>query len=284
MENKPKRIIILGSGGFISSYVENELNERKINYKAIPSSLLDLTSVNASEVLTQLLLPTDTILFIAAKAPVKNERMFLTNLQICKTVCEAIQKVKIAHLIYLSSDAVYTDSASPLNEYSDTEPSSLHGLMHLTREIMLKSIHHGPLCILRPTLIYGSKDPHNGYGPNKFIRLAKKNKEIELFGKGEELRDHVWVKDVANIIILTIINQTNGVLNIATGKLYSFLDIVEIIKSNFKSKLKIVNLSRTGPLPHNGYRAFDTSNFQKIFPEFKYNNFKDLINKIGDEY
>jgi UDP-glucose 4-epimerase len=284
MENKPKRIIILGSGGFISSYVENELNERKIDYKAIPSTLLDLTNIKSSEALSSLLLPTDTILFIAAKAPVKNERMFLINLKICKTVCEALEKVKVSHVIYISSDAVYSDIASPLNEDSDTEPNSLHGLMHLTREIMLKNIYHGPLCILRPTLIYGSKDPHNGYGPNQFIRLTKKNKEIVLFGNGEELRDHVWVKDVANIIVLTIINQTNGVLNIATGKLYSFLDIAETIIKIFKSKIKILKLTRTGPMPHNGYRAFDISNFQKIFPKFKYNNFKDVINKIGDEY
>ena len=37
---------------------------------------------------------------------------------------------------------------------------------------------------LRPTLIYGNGDTHGGYGPNKFLQL--KNKDIILFGKGEE--------------------------------------------------------------------------------------------------
>ena len=49
--------------------------------------------------------------------------------------------------------------------------------------------------ILRPTLIYGEGDPHNGYGPNKFMRLAKKNEDILLFGKGEELRDHININE-----------------------------------------------------------------------------------------
>ena len=47
------------------------------------------------------------------------------------------------------------------------------------------------LAILRPTLIYGAGDPHNGYGPNRFRRLAATGKPIILFGEGEERRDHV---------------------------------------------------------------------------------------------
>jgi len=38
--------------------------------------------------------------------------------------------------------------------------------MHLTREMILKNKFNKILCILRPTLIYGPGDSHNGYGPN----------------------------------------------------------------------------------------------------------------------
>ena len=37
------------------------------------------------------------------------------------------------------------------------------------------------MCIVRPTLVYGSNDPHDGYGPNKFIRNAQSKKYIKLF-------------------------------------------------------------------------------------------------------
>ena len=57
-----------------------------------------------------------------------------------------------------------------------------------------------PLAFLRPTLIYGANDPHNGYGPNRFRRQAAKGETITLFGEGEEKRDHVPVDDVAALV------------------------------------------------------------------------------------
>ena len=73
--------------------------------------------------------------------------------------------------------------------------------MHIVRENILKNnFSYQKLLILRPTLVYGKNDPHNGYGPNKFNRDSKLNKKILIFGKGEELRDHIDVNDVAKII------------------------------------------------------------------------------------
>ena len=128
--------------------------------------------------------------------------MFNNNLKIIKNVSETLISFKKLHVINISSDAVYSDSKKPLNENSLTYPESLHGLMHLNREILLRQVvDHKYFVTLRPTLIYGSEDPHNGYGPNSFMRLVKSNKNIKLFGEGEELRDHVYVEDVANACI-----------------------------------------------------------------------------------
>ena len=48
-------------------------------------------------------------MFIAAEAPVKNIEMFINNLKICNTVCKSLEKKKVNHLIYISSDAIYAD-------------------------------------------------------------------------------------------------------------------------------------------------------------------------------
>ena len=166
---KINRVVILGSGGFISKLVEKKLQQHQIPYLALSRKKIDLTKNNANKKLEKYLKPKDCLIFIAAKAPVKSEEMLIKNLQMCNTVCSVIKKVLISHLIYISSDAVYSDSLKPLNEKSVTQPNSLHGLMHLSREVMLKNIFKGPLCFIRPTLIYGDKDPHNGYGPNRFF-------------------------------------------------------------------------------------------------------------------
>ena len=93
--------------------------------------------------------------------------------------------------------------------------------VYYTEEIMLNIPSNKFFCIVRPTLIYGDNDPHNSYGPNKFFRSAKKNEDIELFGKGEELRDHVWIEDVAEILYHLIINKSVGKINLATGSVIS---------------------------------------------------------------
>jgi len=126
------------------------------------------------------------------------------------------------------------------------------------------------LTFLRPTLIFGAHDPHNGYGPNKFLRSSHFSNSIDLFGEGEELRDHVYIDDVANLVHQCILFRTSGPLNAVTGKVYSFKEIAEKIIKITNSNTTINNLQRTLPMPHNGYRSFDNSNIFRLFPEFEF--------------
>src|SRR5438445_142247 len=164
----------------------------------------------------------DSVVFVSALAPTRNNAMLIDNLRMAEAVCAALAAQPVAHLVYVSSDAVYSDDANPVTERSCQQPSSLHGVMHLAREIMLRAALKLPLAILRPTLIYGAKDPHNGYGPNRFRRLAAKGEAITLFGEGEEKRDHILVDDVAAPASAVLHHRSKGVLNIATGRSASF--------------------------------------------------------------
>ena len=217
---------------------------------------INLNSNQAFIKLNKILKPQDTIVFIAAVAPVKNLSMLNYNLNMCENVLKSLSTIKkLNHLIYISSDAVYSDSKKKLNEKSQSVPNSLHGFMHLIRESMLNNLDC-PKCFVRPTLVYGENDPHNGYGPNQFIRNAQNNKNITLFGKGEERRDHINVNDVGNIIYEIAKKKVTGVVNAVSGDLVSFYDIAKQVKKIYP-KIKIKNIKRKGPMPHDGYRAFD---------------------------
>ena len=278
---KPERVVLLGSNGFVGSSAYELLLKKGISVLPISREKIDLTQKDAGNNLAELINPRDTLLFVSAKAPVKNNEMLVQNILMAQSVSEAIQKSPVSHLIYISSDAVYSDNSGLLNESSPTEPNSLHGLMHLIRETMLKTAWNGAICILRPTLIYGDGDPHNGYGPNRFKRLIEKGEDISLFGNGEEQRDHVWIKDVAEIIALCVIHRSKGILNIATGKVVSFREIAEKLISSSRSKNKIISNPRVGEMPHNGYRAFDSSSTQNAFPSFRYHSLSDFIELNG---
>lgn len=264
------RVVVVGAGGFVGAAAVNRLITRGIEVIAIARQDINLVSDQAAGQLASILRENDTLVFIAAQAPVKNNAMLVDNLRIASAVCTAITSLQVGHVIYVSSDAVYADSGNPLDEASCAHPTSLHGVMHLAREVMLTEACKVPVCILRPTLIYGANDPHNGYGPNRFRRLAQRGEEIVLFGEGEEQRDHVYIDDVSEIIARCVVHKSEGILNIATGKVKSFLDIAKMVVAMAPNVIAIKNTPRSGPMPHRGYRAFDSRSTTQAFPDFFY--------------
>ena len=172
----------------------------------------------------------------------------------------------------------------PLVEESETNPMSLHGIMHKTRELIIKSQIVDelqiPLFIARPTLIYGLNDPHNGYGPNRFLRQALNNEKISIFGKGEELRDHVSIDDVGRLISEAVCHKSSGILNIASGKTISFRAIAEKIVFLTNPSIEITETPRVGEMPHNGFRPFDIKSTTDYFPNFEYMDISEGLRKL----
>jgi nucleoside-diphosphate-sugar epimerase len=152
--------------------------------------------------------------------------------------------------------------------------------MHLAREAMMRSTLKLPIATLRPTLIYGAKDPHNGYGPNRFRRLAAKGEAITLFGEGEEMRDHVLVEDVAALAVLALRHRSKGALNIATGQSTSFRDVAEAAVALAGSKSEIRGTPRQNPITH---RHFDITESLKAFPEFHYVPLDEGLERVFKE-
>ena len=197
-----------------------------------------------------------------------------------EAVCTAIREVAISHLVYVSSDAVYRDSNEPLTEGSCAEPGSAHGAMHLAREVVLRAEYVGPMAVLRPTLVYGIDDPHNGYGPNRFRRLATAGSKIFLFGEGEERRDHVHVEDVAGLFRRIVQRRSTGVLNAVSGELASFREIAEFTSALFNPVVAVKSTARIGPMPHNGYRPFNAAAIGVAFPDFRITPWREGISAV----
>jgi len=261
---------VIGSGGFVGGAVLARLMHANVPVLPIDRAKVDLLGIDAADTLAGLLRPGDAVVAVAAIAPVKNTRMLADNMRLVATIIAALGKVKVAHVVNISSDAVYADGPLPLTESSPMAPTSLHGAMHLARELAFTAEAGAPLANLRPTLIYGASDPHNGYGPNRFRRLAEAGHDIVLFGAGEERRDHVHVDDVAELIFRVVGHQSSGALNIATGEVHSFLEIANATVSVAGKAVAVRAAPRVGPMPHNGYRPFDNAACRQAFPDFCY--------------
>jgi len=276
---KPSRVVVIGAGGFIAGAIVKALKDAEVLSLGRPQ--LDLLEDKSKKVLIENLKSDDTVVFASAKAPVKNVEMLRENIVMAEHVCAAIKAKPPAHVVYISSDAVYKDSMQPLTEESCAEPASLHGAMHLAREVALRAEYAGPLAIVRPTLVYGIDDPHNGYGPNRFRRLAAEGKEIVLFGEGEERRDHVHVDDVAALVKEVIFRKSAGTVNAVSAEVASFRELAELIAAEFNVKVK--GSPRSGPMPHNGYRPLSNRAALEAFPGFRFKGWREGMKAVNAE-
>jgi UDP-glucose 4-epimerase len=264
---KPPRVVVVGAGGFVGGAIARQLARDGVPVHGLTRKKVDLLADGAAARLAAELHADDSVAFVSALAPARTAALLLQNLRMAEAVGQAVAAQPVAHVVYISSDAVYADDANPVTERSCCQPSTLHGMMHAVRELMLKTEVKAPLAVLRPSLLYGARDPHNGYGPNRFRRLAEKGETITLFGEGEEQRDHILIDDVARLAALVFAHRSRGVLNVATGTSTSFREVAQKVVSLAGGRSEIRSTPRQNPITH---RHFDITGCLKAFPQFGY--------------
>ena len=280
-KKNPKRVLIIGSNSFIAKELIKLLFKKKINYLLFNRQNLNLLDLKSTLKIRKIIKPTDHIIFFSAEAPVKNLQMFMNNIRMVENFNICLKDIKFKQLIYLSSDAVYKDSDKKITEKSCAQPDSLHGLMHISREFILGQLNVSNYCIVRPTLIFGKNDPHNGYGPNSFKKISIETNKLTLFGKGEELRDHIHVDDVAVIIETLLSKCSRGIINAVSGKPVTFNYIANLCSKYINNKLKIKFKKRTIPMPHSGKRIFNNENINRLYPKYKFKSIADYYKELN---
>ncbi|MCW5744775.1 MAG: NAD-dependent epimerase/dehydratase family protein [Alphaproteobacteria bacterium] len=280
----PPRTVVVGAAGFVGHAVANRIAARGGDVVGLARAQIDLGADTATDRLVGQLRPKDTVIISAVKVPCRTPDMVVHNLAMMARITNALRARPVDHVVYVSSDAVYADSSVPLTESSLKGPDNLYGIMQLTRELMLRDVvPTAGLTFVRPTMIYGAADPHGGYGPNQYRRLAAASKDIILFGEGEERRDHVFIDDVAEIIARIVEQRSVGALNVASGAVHSFRAIAEQIAELYGNKVKVIGTKRSGPMPHGGYRPFDISAIGLAFPDLKMTQLPDGIARVHRE-
>jgi UDP-glucose 4-epimerase len=277
---RPTRAVVIGAGGFVGGAIAQQLKNDNVPMLGLTRRDVDLLQDSAAKALAGLLRADDAVVLVSAIAPARNAAALMQNLVMAGQLIAALATQPVAHLVYISSDAVYADAANPVTERSCRQPSTMHGMMHAARELMLKTEAKAPLAILRPSLLYGARDPHNGYGPNRFRRLAAKGEPITLFGEGEEQRDHVFVDDVARLVSLVLAHRSRGELNLATGRSVSFREVAELAVKLSGQSAEIRGTPRQNPITH---RHFDITECLKVFPQFRYMPLREGLERAARE-
>ncbi|RMD60591.1 MAG: NAD(P)-dependent oxidoreductase, partial [Alphaproteobacteria bacterium] len=261
--DNPARVVVLGARGFLGAATCRQLAALGIETLALGSSDLDLAADDAADRLSKQIRGDDSLVMFAALTPDRGRDIatMMTNLRMAEAVCNAIMRATPVHMVYVSSDAVYSFRSALVNETTPAEPGDLYGAMHRTRELMFAaSAGKAPLAILRPTLIYGPGDTHNSYGPNRFRRMAAKDGRIVLGGAGEETRDHLFIEDAAELIVRVLRQRSAGLLNLASGRSTSFREVADLVAEQFDPPAAVDTTERRAPVTH---RSFDVTALHK---------------------
>ncbi len=275
----PKRVAILGVSGVIGRGLTGHLKELGVLVVPVGSRDIDLLSDDAPKRLASVLLPDDAVVVLAG-IPLRlgrDEATMAKNVRMGVHICRALAHRPVAHLVYMSSDAVYPRSVEDVSESSPTGPSDPYSAMHLERERLFLELAHCPVAVLRSTQICSPYDTHDAYGPNRFIRTARQEGRIVLFGKGEETRDHIMVEDVVAVIHGCLAHRSRGVLNVATGRSLSFAEVARLVTGQFDPRPEIEHAPRRLPVTH---RRFDVSAARRAFPGLSFTTLEEGVARM----
>ena len=259
----PSRLVVLGGRGFLGAEIGKIGKQAGWKTLLLGSSDVDLESLNAGEQLRRLLEPGDAVVHSAAIAPAKKPSDIARNITMTSAAVAAAEKAQVNQLVVISSDGVYGSQSGLRSEYSHATPDTIHGVMHLAREMTSQRTEVPIVSIIRPSAIYGFHDPHNAYGPNRFARAAAAGKKIQLLGGGASVRDHVAVSDVAELVFSVVEAGRPGIFNAVSGYSLSFAEVAEIIVSVPPSLSEVVSV---GPEATPNLQYYDRSQVQSFFP------------------
>ena len=162
------------------------------------------------------------------------------------------KKYNCTKIIVASSAAVYGNPKYlPVDEEHPTEILSPYGLSKLTMEkyIQLSGV---PYIICRFSNVYGERQ--NAFGEagvvSIFSNAMQNNKDVFIDGDGEQSRDFVYVKDVADIIYkLCSSDIKNEILNVSTNTSCTINELFKTMAKVYDYKKEpIYRTSRVGDI------------------------------------
>ena len=226
-----ERIVIIGSNGVIWRKLRESIIALKIPFLALRRNDLDLLNPLADNNLTKILEEGDKLIFLAGITPEKGNDLdtLYKNIRMVQPIITAAKNKNIAQVIYLSSDSVYQSIETKIREDSPILPLDCYSMMHLVREGVLANSIGKKLCILRCTQVFSLNDTHLAYGPSRFISEISANNKVNIYGTGDDSRDHIYIDDLVSAILQVVKINLHGKYILGSGYSTSFIGIAKKI-------------------------------------------------------
>jgi UDP-glucose 4-epimerase len=140
-----------------------------------------------------------------------------------------------ARVVYASSSSLYNGLLPPHREDMTIQVADYYTEARLAMERMAelyKLLYDVDSVGMRFFSVYGPKEEAKKEYANmvtQFLWEMRAGKTPIIFGDGSQTRDFTYVKDVVRALRLAMKSDYHGILNVGTGKAYSFNDVIEIL-------------------------------------------------------
>lgn len=285
------KIIVFGGAGFLGSYVADALTEAGHQVKIFsrhqseylqPGQEMIIGDITDQEAVEEAVKGCDIVYNFAAVADInvaKDKPVEVVKVNILGNtyILEAARKAGVKRFIYASSVYAYSRFGS---FYSDSK---------LASEKITETYQHQyglPFTILRYGSLYGPARSNHLSSINKFINQAIKEKKITYPGTGEEVREHIHVKDAAlsSVEILKPEFENKHVLITGHQTLKS-RDLLMMIKEmlNHDVEIEFLNQQNREHYHITGY-SFQPSLARKLVPNLSIDIGQGLLDLITETH
>jgi len=299
--DKVKKVLITGTCGFIfSNFIRKAIYERLpysfvsidrvggnanalYSHKNHVFHLADLRDSHIIDKIFQFERP-DIVIHGAAESFVDHSlsdpNAFVTsNVLGTQVVVNACVKHKVERLIYISTDEVYGQLTSeldqPWTEESPLDPRNPYSATKACGELLVKAAHqsHG--------LIYNITRSSNNYGPRqtseklipKAIKCIMSDQKIPIYGQGLQIRDWTHVFDNVRAI-LTVLNhgKPNETYNIAANQEYTNIEVIQKICNAMGSGHQLIDFIEDPRKGHDFRYSINASKIKELGwnPHYKF--------------
>lgn len=154
---------------------------------------------------------------------------------------EGIKDSQIKKFIYASSSSVYGNVELPMREDSVLRPISPYGVTKLAAEnlcYLYWKNYDIPTVSLRYFTVYGPRQRPD-MAIHKFVNAILEDKEIIIFGNGEQTRDFTYVDDAIDANILAMNSDPGEIFNVGGGSRISINQLLWLMEDIIGKKANI---------------------------------------------
>jgi UDP-glucose 4-epimerase len=192
----------------------------------------------------------DCVFHLAAQAGVRaswgrNFDIYLkNNIRVTQKLLEASKGLPLKKFIYASSSSVYGLTPTlPMLETNPVHPLSPYGVSKLAAEQLCFLYYKNfgvPTTSLRFFTVYGpSQRPDMAF--HKFFKALAEDREIAVFGDGQQTRDFTFVDDIVQASLAALVSGKPGeTYNVGGGHRKKLADVIRLMEGISRMKARIL--------------------------------------------